>query len=66
MKTIVKALKKGEFFTKKDIEFPGEMQVWIRGDYIREDKKYECICWGGVNKFCYMKGTKEVFTGFTF
>ena len=66
MKTTVKALKNGEFFTKRDIEFPGDMQVWIRGPYVRSEKKYECTCFGDVNKWCYLKGTKEVFTGFTF
>ena len=37
----VKQLKKGDYFTKKAIEYPNEKQVFIRGDYNREAKKYE-------------------------
>lgn len=62
----IKQLKQGEYFTKKPIEYPTEKQVWIRGEYDRELKKYECYCFNDVNKFCYIPGNKEVFTEFTF
>lgn len=62
----IKQLKNGEFFTKKQIESPTDSQVWIRGDYDRAEKKYECVCFGDANRFCYIKGDKEVFTDFTF
>ena len=66
MKTTIKSLKKGEWFTKKDIENPTENQVWIRGDYDRTSKRYECQSYGDINRICYIKGDKEVYTEFTF
>ena len=62
----IKDLKKGDFFTKKQIEDPSEDQVWIRGDYDRTEKKYECVCFGDANRCCYVDGNKEVFTDFIF
>ena len=38
----IKDLKKGAFFTKKPVDNPKESQVWIRGEYDRSEKKYEC------------------------
>ena len=62
----IKELKKGEFFTKKPLEYPKESQVWIRGDYDRSEKKYECVRFDDANAFCYLSGTKEVFTDMIF
>lgn len=62
----IKQLKQGEYFTKKPVEIPKESQVWIRGEYDRELKKYECYNFADINKFCYIPGNKEVFTEFTF
>lgn len=62
----VKELKKGQFFTLKAIENPTEKQVFIRGDYDREQKKYECVRFDDCNRFRYLKGSAEVFTDFTF
>lgn len=62
----IKQLKKGEFFTKKSIEYPTEKQVWIRGEYDRELKKFECTAFDDCNKTCYMSGSKEIFTDFIF
>ena len=62
----IKDLKKGTFFTKKAIDEPKESQVWIRGDYDRSSKKYECQRFDDVGTFCYLPGDREVFTDFTF
>lgn len=62
----VKDLKKGDFFTKKQIEEPTDNQVWIRGDYIRAEKKYECANFDDANRYCYLPADKEVFTDFIF
>lgn len=62
----VKELKKGDFFTKKAITEPRESQVWIRGEYDKSEKAYECYRFDDVNTYCLMKGTKEVFVDFTF
>lgn len=62
----LRGLKKGDFFTKKPIEFPTERQVWVRGDYNRSERKYECYRFSDVNDFYYIKGDKEVYTDFVF
>ena len=62
----IKELKKGEFFTLKNIEEPKESQVYIRGEYDRTEKKYECIRFSDCNSCRYLKGDKEVYTNFTF
>ena len=62
----ISELKKGDFFTKKPTENPTDSQVWIRGDYVRSEKKYECQRFDDISAFCYLPGNKEVFTGFTF
>lgn len=62
----LKDLKKGDYFTKKDISEPTESQVFIRGEYCREDKKYVIYRFSDVNDFQLMKGDKEVFTDFVF
>jgi len=62
----LKELKRGDMFTLKDIEFPRESQVYIRGEYDRGSKTYSCIKWNDVNKEIFRKGTTKVYTEFTF
>ncbi len=62
----VKELKKGDFFTLRPIAEPKESQVWIRGEYVAADKRYECTRFDDFCAFCYLPGDKEVFTDFTF
>ena len=62
----LKELKRGEYFTKKSIEFPNEKQVFVRGEYDRELKKYECYRFSDINDYVYISGSKEVFTEFVF
>ena len=62
----LKDVKRGEFFTRKLVEEPKESQVWIRGDYCRDLKKYECQNFNDANRFIYIRGDEEVFTDFTF
>ena len=62
----IKELRKGDFFTKKKIENPKESQVFIRGDYDRASKKYECVRFDDCNRFSYLKGDTEVFTDLVF
>lgn len=62
----IKDLKKGEFFTLKPLEYPKESQVYIRGEYDRTEKKYDC---GKFSDICYSRmfsGNKEVYTDFVF
>lgn len=65
MKTI-KELKQGEMFTLKEIEFPKDSQVYVRGEYDRGSKTYSCTKWNDSNAERFFKGTKTVFTEFTF
>lgn len=62
----IKEVKKGEFFTRKPIENPTESQVWVKGEYDRSLKAFECYKFSDVNTCAYIKATKEVYTEFTF
>lgn len=62
----VKELKKGEFFTLKPIANPTDRQVYIRGDYDREQKKYDCGRYDDISYSRSLKGSTEVYTEFTF
>lgn len=63
METIkLKDVKKGEYFKRK----ADAKKVFIRGDYVREDKKFECQDFDDINHFVYLKGDTLVFVGFEF
>ena len=62
----IKDLKKGEYFTRKPIEAPTDRQVFIRGEYIRSEKKYECQRFDDICSFVYLKPDADVFTDFVF
>lgn len=62
----IKELKKGEYFTVKQITEPKESQVYVRGEYDRTERMYECWKWNDVNNTRFYKGDKEVYTDFTF
>ena len=70
MMKYLKDVKKGEYFTLKDYEnncgFVTENQVYVRGEYDRTERKYECYKFADVNSFRYIDGKKVVFTDFTF
>ena len=59
-------LRKGEFFTLKEIENPKESQVFIKGDYDRFSKKYDCGKFSDISAFRSLKGDTEVYTDFIF
>lgn len=62
----IKDLAKGEYFILNPIEEPNASQVWVRGEYIREAKKYSTYKWEDTNHETLRKGDKEVYIGFTF
>lgn len=62
----LKDLKKGEYFTLKPIPEPKENQVYIRGEYDRTERKYECGKFSDISYSRYLKGDTEVYTDFTF
>lgn len=63
---LIKDLKIGEYFTLKPIENPTEKQVFIRGEYDRIEKKYECGRFDDISYTRYLSGKTEVYTDFTF
>jgi uncharacterized alpha/beta hydrolase family protein len=62
----IKDIKKGDYFTLKEIAEPKESQVYIKGDYDKSSKTYSCIKFSDVKSERFIKGDKVVFTGFTF
>lgn len=66
-KIALKDIKKGTYFTLKPIEEPKDSQVYVKGDYDRSEKKFECQkftdIWGNGR---FIKGTTEVYIDFTF
>ena len=62
----VRDLKKGEYFTRKPVENPTEKQVWVRGEYDRSARGYECINFADVGYTLILKGCAKAYTDFTF
>lgn len=62
-KTTVAKLKKGEFFKLSESD---TAPVWIRGEYVRSEKRYSCYKFDDVNHENWFKGSKEVFIDFEF
>lgn len=62
----LKELKQGDWFTLKPIEEPKASQVYIRGEYDRTEKKYDCGKFSDISYSRMLKGDTEVYTDFTF
>lgn len=62
----LKDLKIGEYFTLKPYSEPTEKQVYIRGEYDRTEKKYECGRFDDISYTRYLSGKTEVYTDFIF
>lgn len=62
----LKDLKQGEMFTLKPIQYPKDSQVYIKGEYIRGERKYSCTKYSDICYERFLKGDKEVFTEFIF
>lgn len=62
----IKELKKGDYFTFKQIDEPKDRQVWVRDEYDRSSKKFLVYCFGDFNKQRLVNGDKVVFIDFTF
>lgn len=59
----IKDLKPGELFRLKDSE---TAPVWVRGEYIRSEKKYSATRFDDANHELLVPGKVEVFTDFTY
>lgn len=66
MKKQLKELKKGEWFTLKEVPYPTDEQVYIKGEYDRATKKYSCCKYGDMNCEKFFSGSKLVFDEFIF
>lgn len=62
-KTTIAKIKKGEFFKLSNSE---TSPVWVRGDYVRSEKKFSCTKFDDINHENFFKGDKEVFIDFKF
>lgn len=58
----LKDLKNGEYL-KRNQE---TNNVFVRGEYCRENKTYELHRFDNVNRVIYLKGDSLVWVGFTF
>ena len=58
----LKELKKGDFFKRTATA----KAVYIRGEYDRSLKKFECTDTEDINRFIFISGEKEVFTEFEY
>ena len=56
----IKDVKKGDFIKRK----ADAKKTYVRGDYIRADKTYECYDFDDISSFIYIKGDKLVFIDF--
>lgn len=60
-------LKKGDYFTRKPIEYPKESQVFIKDDYDRETKKFLAIKFNDAGgNGILLSGDTIVYTDFFF
>ena len=67
MQTMLINLKKGDYFTLKDIEEPKESQVFTKGDYNRSTKKFNCAKFSDcLRDFREFKADRLIYIDFTF
>jgi hypothetical protein len=58
----IKYLPKGEYFKRK----PDAKSIYVRGEYVREEKKYSCYDTEDINREIFLKGDTVVYVGFTY
>ncbi len=63
--TNLKDLKKGEFFKRVSKKGIGNC-VYVKGEYDKSSKTYECYKYNDINSFVYLKGDAVVCTEFEF
>ena len=62
----LKELKKGDYFTIVNVEYPKESQVFIKGEYDRTLKTFTCSKFSDICSSRNFKSDKEVFVDFIF
>lgn len=70
MMKYLKDVKQGEYFTLKDYEGVfgevSENRVYVRGEYDRSERKYDCGKFDDISYSRLLKGNTVVYTDFTF
>lgn len=59
----LRKVKPGEFFRLASSD---SAPVWVRGEYDRSERKYECSRFDDVNHWSYFQGSRLVYVGFDF
>lgn len=65
-KTTLKQVKRGEYFTFKPVEEPGDRLVYVREEYDRSTKKYGYSRFSDFNHYAERRGDFPVYVDFTF
>ena len=60
---ILKNVKKGDLFRLENTE---NAPIWVKGDYVRSEKEYECWKYEDCMLFVSFRGKKIVFTEFEY
>lgn len=63
MEKKLRELSKGDYFKLKDSE---TAPIWIKGDYVRSEKKYSTYKFDDTNHERFVSGEKKVITDFEF
>ena len=58
---MLKNVKKGDLFRLKDTQ---TAPVWVKGEYVRSEKAYECWKYEDCRHFSLFRSEKKVFTDF--
>lgn len=61
--TKVNKVNQGTYFKLQDTE---TAPVWVRGDYVRSDKKFSCYKFDDVNHERFFFGSSKVYNNFEF
>ena len=62
----IKEVKRGEFFTLKPSPFPKESQVYVRGEYDRSARRYDCGKFSDISMSRLFSGRTMVYIDFIF
>lgn len=63
---LLRNVKNGDYFTLRPVEEPKESQVYVRGDYNRDVKKFDVSKFSDVNDWRLMRGDRIVYVDFIF
>ncbi len=61
--TIIKQIKKGEFFRLSSSD---NAPVWVKGYYVPSERKFEAYKFEDTNREIFLRGDKKVYVDFEF